>query len=38
MMIEAVDIIRTVSDKQKGIKRLLGKTLNKLAYYYYKTI
>lgn len=38
MMLEATDIIRTVSGNQKGFKRLLGKVLNKLAYYYYKTL
>lgn len=38
MMLEAVDIIRTVSDHQRGLKRLIGKILNKLNHYYYKTI
>jgi len=38
MMLEAVDIIRTVADRQRGFKRLIGKALNKIAYAYYKVI
>lgn len=38
MMLEATDIIRTVKDHQKGLKKLLGTLLNKLNYKYYKMI
>lgn len=38
MMLEAVDIIRTVSDHQSGLKRIIGRFLNRLNYYYYKTL
>lgn len=38
MMLEAVDIIRSVSDKQRGLKRVIGSLLNKIAYIYYKWI
>jgi len=38
MMLEAVDIAKTVAGKQKGFKKLIGKMLNKINYYYYKTL
>jgi hypothetical protein len=38
MMLEAVDIIRTVASRQKGFKRRIGKALNRLCYVYYKWI
>lgn len=38
MMLEAVDIIRTVAGKQKGLRRIIGKLLNKTTYKYYKWI
>lgn len=38
MMLEAVDIIRTVVSHQRSLKRILGQLLNKLNYIYYKTI
>lgn len=38
MMLEATDIIRTVVDHQIGIRKVIGKVLNKLAYRYYKTM
>lgn len=38
MMLEAVDIIRTVAGHQKGFKKLLGQLLNKASYIYYKRI
>lgn len=38
MMLEAVDIIRTVATRQIGIKRAIGKLLNKINYIYYKWI
>lgn len=38
MMLEATDIIRTVSGHQKGIKRFIGRLLNKVSYYYYKSL
>lgn len=38
MMLEAVDIIRTVAGHQKGFKRLVGQLLNRLSFIYYKTI
>lgn len=38
MMLEATDIIRTVTDHQRGIKRLIGKVINNLVYCYYKTL
>lgn len=34
----ATDLIRTVSEHQTGIKRFIGKVLNKIIYAYYKTI
>lgn len=34
----AADLIRTVTDNQTGIKKLLGKMLNKVIYIYYKSI
>lgn len=38
MMLEAVDIIRTVASHQKGFKRIIGQLLNKVNYIYYKRI
>lgn len=38
MMLEATDIIRTVADGQKGLKKTIGKLLNKVCYLYYKSI
>lgn len=38
MMLEAADIIRTVSDHQRGLKKIIGRLLNKINYYYYKII
>lgn len=38
MMLEATDIIRTVSDHQKGFKKVIGRLLNKISYCYYKII
>lgn len=38
MMLEAVDIIRTVAGHQKGFKKMLGQLLNKVNYIYYKRI
>ena len=36
MMLEATDIIRTVSTRQRGFKRLVGQLINKIYYIYYK--
>lgn len=38
MMLEAVDIIRTVSDHQRGLKRVIGRLINKISYMYYKKL
>lgn len=38
MMLEAVDIIRTVADQQRGFKKAIGRMLNRITYIYYKTI
>ena len=38
MMLEAVDIIRTVSDRSKGTKKLIGRILNKLNYLYWRLL
>lgn len=38
MMLEAVDIIRTVSDHQRGLKKIIGRLLNKVSYMYYKIL
>ena len=38
MMLEAVDIIRTVADRQKRFRKIIGKFLNKINYFYYKWI
>lgn len=38
MMLESVDIIRSVSDHQRGFKRFIGRLLNKINYIYYKWI
>lgn len=38
MMLEAVDLIRTVSDHQQGFKRIIGRLLNRLNYMYYKRL
>lgn len=38
MMLEAVDIVRTVSDHQRGLKRIVGRLLNRLNYLYYKIL
>ena len=34
----ATDIIRTISDRTTGIKKVIGKILNKLNYMYYKLL
>lgn len=34
MMLEAVDIIRTVWQRQRGFKRVIGKLLNRFNYMY----
>lgn len=36
MMLESVDIIRTIAGHQSGFKRIIGKLINKVNYYYYK--
>ena len=36
MALEATDIIRTVAGHQNGIKKVIGKLLNKVNYIYYK--
>jgi len=38
MMLEAVDIVRSIKDHQRGFKKIIGKWLNKLNYIYYKWI
>ncbi|WP_409229069.1 hypothetical protein [Gudongella sp. SC589] len=38
MMLESVDIIRTVSDHQTGFRKILGVLLNRVSYLYYKLI
>ncbi|WP_346884354.1 hypothetical protein [Clostridium sp. UBA4395] len=38
MMLNAVDIVRSVSDHQKGFKKILGRFINKINYIYYKMI
>ena len=38
MMLESIDIIRTVTDHQQGIRKTIGKLLNKILYKYYKWI
>ena len=38
MMLEATDIIRTVADHQKGFKRIIGRLLNRLNYFYFRWI
>ena len=38
MMLEATDITRTVAEHQRGLRRLVGRLLNRLNYIYYKTI
>ena len=38
MMLESVDIIRTVSDHQRGFRKILGVLLNRVSYLYYKLI
>lgn len=38
MMLEATDLIRTVSGNQKGIKKAVGRLLNKICYIYHRWI
>ena len=38
MMLESVDILRTVAGHQRGLKRIVGQLLNKVSYFYYKWI
>ncbi len=38
MMLNAVDIVRTVADHQKGLIKITGKLLNKVNYLYYKLV
>lgn len=38
MMFNVVDIVRIVADEQKGIKRIIGKILNRACWKYYKLI
>jgi len=38
MVLEATDIIRSVLSHQKGIKKTIGKWLNKILYLYYKWV
>lgn len=38
MLIESIDIIRTVTDHQQGLRKIIGKLLNKILYKYYKWI
>lgn len=38
MMLESVDIIRSVAEHQQGLKKLIGRLLNKINYIYYKLI
>ena len=38
MVLYATDIIRSVSGHQTGLKKVIGKWLNKLLYKYYKWV
>lgn len=38
MLLESIDIIRTVADHQQGLRKLIGKLLNKILYKYYEWI
>jgi len=38
MMLLAIDVIRTISEHQTGIRQFVGKILNKITYMYYKAI
>lgn len=38
MALEATDIIRTVAGHQRGFKRIIGQLLNKMLYWYHKSI
>lgn len=38
MMLNAVDIVRTISEHNKGFKKVMGKILNRINYLYYKLL
>jgi len=38
MMLESVDIIRSVTDHQRGFKKIIGVLLNRVSYLYYRWI
>jgi len=38
MVLAVTDIIRCVSNHQKGLRKIVGKWLNKILYLYYKWV
>ena len=38
MVLEATDIIRSVANHQKGLRKIVGRWLNKILYLYYKWV